>query len=76
MVRSDNVRIDNWLLRIGEWMELGVEEYYFYIHQPTKGWASYTIKYLIDNLNSSYNLNIAPPTIIGRSNGQQELKFF
>lgn len=60
---SDYVRIDNWVNRIGTWMESGLEELYFFMHQMDEKNTPILLDYFINRLNSSYNLGIKPPRL-------------
>ena len=60
---SDYARIDNWVERIGIWIQGGLEELYFYMHQNDERNTPILLDYFIRKLNRSYNLGINPPRL-------------
>ncbi len=69
---TDYSRIDAWVARIKRWMEVGLEQVYFIIHQPDELCTPVLVKYLAENLNRHCGTaikmpeaitDIAPPTL-------------
>jgi uncharacterized protein YecE (DUF72 family) len=58
---SDYIRIDNWIDRIHEWCNQGIEEVYFFMHHHDELYSPDLIKYMIEELNRRYQLNIQVP---------------
>jgi len=58
---SDYLRIDDWITRIHEWMNQGIEDVYFFMHQHDELYSPELIKYLIEELNRRLRLNIQVP---------------
>lgn len=48
---SDYERIDAWIERIAQWKELGLQELYFFVHQPADLLSPELITYLVPRLN-------------------------
>ncbi len=63
---SDYNRLDNWIERVGIWMENGLENLYFFVHQNIEKESPLLSAYFINKLNSEYRLNVRGP-------GQNEL---
>ncbi|WP_118950831.1 DUF72 domain-containing protein [Taibaiella helva] len=49
---TDYRRIDNWVERIKQWMDAGLEKCYFLVHQRDERHAPKLIRYLVERLNS------------------------
>ena len=55
---TDYTRIDNWVNRIKNWLEEGIEEIYFFMHMHDEGKSPELSQYLIDQLNKKCKLNL------------------
>lgn len=66
---SDYKRIDDWVKRIGTWMDQGISDIYFFMHQHDELYSPELIKYLIDELNAAYALRIQAPTFYEKTPG-------
>jgi uncharacterized protein YecE (DUF72 family) len=76
--RTDHTRLDAWIERIINWIELGLEELYFFVHMEDELYSPELIVYLTDKLNAACGLRLAPPRFI-EPEGQQagaQIKFF
>jgi uncharacterized protein YecE (DUF72 family) len=58
---SDYTRIDQWVQRIRQWKELGVEKVYFFMHQHEELHSPELCKYVITQLNKECGSNIPVP---------------
>ena len=59
---TDYQRIDNWVARIGQWLEKGLRQVYFFIHEPDPNTLSPELAvYLIRKLNAAHNLHVKEP---------------
>ncbi|WPP49525.1 DUF72 domain-containing protein [Catalinimonas niigatensis] len=58
---SDYKRIDEWIIRIGQWLEQGLQELYFIVHQPEDLLAADLAIYLVDQMNEKLQLALTPP---------------
>ena len=64
---TDYTRIDNWVKRIANWIEQGVNEIYFYIHQPGELVTPELTQYLIEQLNPFLSTHLEYPRLIEQS---------
>ena len=57
---SDYTRLDDWVKRIGEWIDKGIEEVCFFVHQNIELESPLLTSYLIKrlNLNLGYKLKV------------------
>lgn len=58
---TDFTRLDEWVARIGQWLEAGLQELYFYMHQPTKALSAQIGAYFIQRLNTLPNVSLPIP---------------
>ena len=61
---SDNMRMDEWVIRLGNWIDNGVEEIYFFMHQEDETHTPVSADYFISRLNKVLNLEIKRPNFI------------
>ncbi|HTN45502.1 MAG TPA: DUF72 domain-containing protein [Flavipsychrobacter sp.] len=61
--RTDYERVDDWVNRIKDWMDAGLENCYFFMHQHEELHSPELIKYLIEQLNSVCKTHIKPPVM-------------
>ncbi len=67
---TDYPRLDAWIERIAEWLEHGVRNIYFFLHQPDESQNVALAIYMIEGLNRRCGLALRLPEPIAR---QQEL---
>lgn len=56
--QSDYTRLDEWVVRLGQWLEKGLQKAYFFVHQPDDQYAPELITYFIDQLNLKLNIGL------------------
>ena len=61
---SDFRRIDQWVDRIGSWVDRGLETVYFFAHQDNEANTPTTCDYFIKAINLRLGLNIKSPQFI------------
>jgi uncharacterized protein YecE (DUF72 family) len=61
---TDYTRIDEWVKRIGLWMNSGLQELYFFMHMHEELKAPELTAYFIERLNQEYHLNVQPPRLL------------
>lgn len=61
---TDYDRIDQWVSRIGKWIEMGLQELFFIVHQPEDVLCIDLAIYLVDHLNKKLGLNLKPPKLM------------
>ena len=69
---SDYKRMDDWVMKMGEWISKGLEEIYFFMHQHDELYSPELIAYLIKEMNAKYKMSIPPLNLID-PDSQQEL---
>jgi uncharacterized protein YecE (DUF72 family) len=62
---SDFQRLDEWTARVSDWINLGLERLYFFMHTPTKSLTPQLAQYFIEGLNAKTGLNLKAPEFIG-----------
>ena len=62
--QTDYKRIDNWVQRIKQWLDEGIQGVYFFMHQHDEIHSPELAKYLIEELNDKCGLNIKPPILL------------
>lgn len=59
--RSDFERLDAWVERIADWLAQGLQQLYFFLHQPDNTLAPELAVYFIERLNQRAALQLALP---------------
>jgi uncharacterized protein YecE (DUF72 family) len=58
---SDYSRLDAWMLRIKSWVDMGMENLYFFIHQNLEKESPVLSAYIIEKMNKELGLNLIIP---------------
>lgn len=58
---SDYTRLDDWVIRLKEWVDLGLQNIHFFIHQNLEVESPMLAKYFIRKLNSELGTNLKVP---------------
>ncbi|MFT2011187.1 DUF72 domain-containing protein [Pontibacter sp. 13R65] len=58
---TDYSRIDAWVERLQHWLEAGLQQLYFFVHEPDNTVAPDLAMYLIEKLNTVCKLHIKSP---------------
>jgi uncharacterized protein YecE (DUF72 family) len=61
---TDYTRIDDWVQRIKQWMDQGIEKVYFFMHQHEELHSPELCRYLIEQLNKHCGLTIPVPEFV------------
>lgn len=61
---TDYTRIDEWVKRLGNWIEKGIQEIYFFIHTHNEAHSPELAVYIADRLNQTYGLHLKKPAFI------------
>ena len=74
----DYQRLDNWIQKIVEWKNAGLQDLYFFIHQEVSVEAPLLATYFVTNLNKALNTQVKVPqkAIEVTSKMQQNLTLF
>ena len=62
--KTDYTRIDDWVNRMGYWLEQGMEELYFFMHMHDEATSPELTVYLTDKMNKELGLNLVKPKFI------------
>ena len=58
---TDYTRIDDWVMRIKQWLDKGLEELYFFMHMHDETFSPELTVYLADKLNATCGLTLQKP---------------
>ena len=61
---SDYARLDTWMGRIKKWVDTGMENLYFFVHQNLEKESPVLSDYIIQKMNAELGLNLKRPTLI------------
>lgn len=61
--RTDYERIDDWVLRLKQWMDAGLEKCYFFMHQHEELHSPELIRYFIEQMNKHCGTKIPLPSL-------------
>ncbi len=59
--KSDYTRLDDWVARIKEWVDDGIDEINFFVHQNVEKESPLLSAYFIKKLNKTLGLDLEPP---------------
>ncbi len=63
--QSDRERLDDWVKRFKTWVDLGLRDIYFFVHQNLEMESPFLSAYLIEKLNKEFGLNLKIPKLLG-----------
>ena len=63
--QSDRERLDDWLNRLKIWVDQGIRDIYFFVHQNIEMESPFLSAYFIEKLNKEFGLNLQIPTLLG-----------
>lgn len=66
---TDYARINEWATRINDWLQKGLQELYFFIHQHDETYSPELSEYTIKKLNETAGLNLTVPRLTDPKNG-------
>ncbi|CAN5134718.1 hypothetical protein BH23BAC2_BH23BAC2_06970 [soil metagenome] len=58
---TDYTRLDKWTLKAAEWSRLGLQNFYFFVHQNIEKESPFLAAYFIDKLNKKLKTKIKIP---------------
>ncbi|MBL7735728.1 MAG: DUF72 domain-containing protein [Chitinophagaceae bacterium] len=61
---TDYTRIDSWAERIAQWIEKGLREVYFFIHQPEEKHSPRLCRYAIETFNKKCGIRLKAPRLL------------
>ena len=67
---SDYLRLEDWVQRLGQWKNKGLNNIHFFVHQNLERESPLLSAHFIEKLNAQLNCNLTiPQTLIKRDNG-------
>ena len=61
---SDYQRIDDWVQRIGHYIEQGMEHLWFFVHQHEERSSPELATYFVNQLNAQHGLGLRAPMVV------------
>ena len=61
---TDYARIDQWVERVADWVNSGLEEIYFFAHQENEALTPATCNYFIEGINKRLGLKVKSPAFL------------
>lgn len=61
---SDYTRIDEWVQRIKQWLDTGLQELYFFMHHPEEKFSPELCAYVVQQINKHCGLKLREPAFI------------
>lgn len=62
---TDYSRIDLWVSRLKDWLNKGLQELYFFMHQPDEQFSPELCNYVVEQMNKHCNSQLIKPQFIG-----------
>lgn len=63
---TDNSRMDEWAEKIREWIDIGLEEVYFFLHQQEEKNTILSAEYMVKKINEVCGMNLVAPKFLNR----------
>jgi len=63
---TDYARVDEWVQRIVQWREKGLQSIWFFMHQHDERYSPELADYVVEKLNAALGTNLQRPTFIDR----------
>ena len=67
--RTDYKRVDDWVARIKEWREQGLQSVWFFMHQHDERYSPELCDYVVEELNKALGTNLHRPEFIEKEQG-------
>jgi uncharacterized protein YecE (DUF72 family) len=67
--RTDYTRVDEWVERIKQWQQMGLQSLWFFMHQHDERYSPELSDYVVEKLNKALNTNLQRPQFIERDKG-------
>jgi len=61
---TDYARIDEWINRMKHWLDVGLEELYFFMHMHDEAYSPELTVYLVDKFNAATGMQLQKPKFI------------
>ena len=66
---TDYARIDEWVQRIKQWQQMGLQSVWFFMHQHDERYSPELADYVSEQFNKHLGLNLQRPTFMDRDKG-------
>ena len=66
---TDYKRVDDWVTRIKQWKEMGLQSVWFFMHQHDERYSPELADYVLEQFNKHLGLNLIRPSFISRDKG-------
>ncbi|MDB5138863.1 MAG: hypothetical protein JWR12_779 [Mucilaginibacter sp.] len=66
---TDYTRVDEWVERIKQWQQMGLQSVWFFMHQHDERYSPELADYVVEQLNKHLGLNMLRPQFIDREKG-------
>lgn len=67
--KTDYKRVDDWVARIKDWKEQGLQSVWFFMHQHDERYSPELCDYVVDELNKALGTNLHRPQFIEKEKG-------
>jgi uncharacterized protein YecE (DUF72 family) len=67
--KTDYTRVDEWVERIKDWEQLGLQSLWFFMHQHDERYSPELCDYVVEKLNKVLNLELHRPEFIEKEKG-------
>lgn len=67
--KTDYTRVDEWVERIKQWEQLGLQSLWFFMHQHDERYSPELCDYVVEKLNKALNLELHRPEFIEQEKG-------
>ncbi|MEH0155832.1 DUF72 domain-containing protein [Limibacter armeniacum] len=61
---TDYRRLDDWVVRLKDWISQGLKEVYFFLHQPSDVLCPEAVIYFVNEVNKALGLNLEVPKML------------
>ena len=69
---SDRERLDDWINRFKIWVDQGLRDIYFFVHQNIELESPFLSGYFIERLNKEFGLNLQIPALLPSTNPKEK----
>lgn len=63
--QSDRERLDDWINRLKMWVDQGIRDVYFFVHQNIEMESPFLSAYFIEKLNKQFGVTLQIPKLLG-----------
>jgi hypothetical protein len=67
--KTDYLRVDEWVERIKQWKDQGLQSVWFFMHQHDERYSPELSDYVVEKLNKALGLHLQRPQFIEKEKG-------